>query len=209
MSNARLITTYAPDRPEAVVLLLHGGAARPGRTAVRPAQLSVLRMVPLARRIARDGRGRLAVLRLLNSHRGWDTTHTPVDDVAWAIGQVREQYGDVPIALVGHSLGGRAALMAGGLDGVRAVVALNPWVYATDRSDLGGRRVLVVHGTDDRVADPERARTVAEAIAATADVTFVAIDGGKHAMLRHGATFERTATEFVLSALLGSTAPGD
>jgi len=203
VSSARLITTYAPDRPEAVVLVLHGGASRPGRSAVSPAQLSVLRMVPVARRIARAGRGRMAVLRLLNTHRGWDTSHTPIDDVVWALAQVHERYGDVPVALVGHSLGGRAALLAGSLPGIRGVVALNPWVYPTDRADLSGRAVLVLHGTEDRVADPGRARAVADVLAETADVTFLPVEGGKHAMLRHGATFERLATEFVLSSLLG------
>jgi alpha-beta hydrolase superfamily lysophospholipase len=204
VSNARLITSYAPPRPEAVVLLLHGGAARPGHASVSPAQLSVLRMVPIARRIARAGRGRVAVLRLLNSHRGWDTTHTPVGDVAWALEQVRERYGDLPVALVGHSLGGRAALLAGAQDGVRTVVALNPWVYPTDHADLTGRDVLVVHGTDDRVASPQRAKAVVAAIAATTDVTYVAVEGGKHAMLRHGRDFEQTATDFALGSLLGA-----
>jgi len=185
------------------VLVLHGGASRPGRSAVSPAQLSVLRMVPVARRIARAGRGRMAVLRVLNTHRGWDTSHTPIDDVVWALAQVHERYGDVPVALVGHSLGGRAALLAGSLPGVRGVVALNPWVYPTDRADLSGRAVLVLHGTEDRVADPGRARAVADVLAETADVTFLPVEGGKHAMLRHGATFERLATEFVLSSLLG------
>ena len=205
MSTARLITTYAPRSPEAVVLVLHGGASRAGRPEVSPAQLSVLRMVPVARRIARAGRGRIAVLRLLNSHRGWDTSHTPVDDVAWALAQVRERYGDLPVGLVGHSLGGRAALLAGALPGVRSVVALNPWVYPTDRADLSGRDVLVVHGTDDRIASPERARVVASTIP---DATFLPVDGGKHAMLRHGATFERAAADFVLSSLLRSSTPG-
>jgi alpha-beta hydrolase superfamily lysophospholipase len=204
VTTARLITTYAPANPEAVVLVLHGGASRAGRSEVHPAQLSVLRMVPVARRIARVGRGRVAVLRLLNSHRGWDVTHTPIDDVVWALAQVRERYGDVPVGLVGHSLGGRAALLAGSLPGVRAVVALNPWVYPTDRADLTGRDVLVVHGTADRIADLRRARAVTAAIAETTDVTFVPVEGGKHAMLRHGSTFERTATEFVLSSLVGS-----
>ncbi|GAA4746623.1 alpha/beta hydrolase [Nocardioides endophyticus] len=208
MSAARLITTYAPERPEAAVLVLHGGASRPGRSAVSPAQLSVRRMVPIARRIARSGRGRVAVLRLLNTHRGWDITHTPIDDVVWALAQVRERYGAVPVGLVGHSLGGRAALLAGPLPGVRSVVALNPWVYPTDRADLAGRSVLVVQGTADRVADPERARVVASAIAETTDVTFVPVEGGKHAMLRHGSTFERAAADFVLSSLLGARRPG-
>jgi len=207
VSTARLIATSAPERPEAVVLVLHGGASRPGRSAVSPAQLSVQRMVPIAWRIARAGRGRVAVLRLLNTHRGWDTTQTPIDDVAWALAQVRERYGEVPVGLVGHSLGGRAALLAGSLPGVRSVVALNPWVYATDRADLAGRSVLVMHGTADRVADPERARAVASAIADTTDVTFVPVEGGRHAMLRQGSTFERTATDFVLSSLLGERLP--
>lgn len=189
------------------MLVLHGGAARPGRADVSPAQLSVVRMVPVARRIARAGRGRLTVLRLLNSRRGWHADSTPVDDVDWALGRLREAYAGLPVGLVGHSLGGRAALLAGDRPDVRAVVALNPWVYPTDRVDLAGRRVLVVHGTDDRVADPERARVVAEAIGRTADLDLRWVEGGKHAMLGRAAEFERPAAAFVVSTLLGEQVP--
>ena len=185
------------------MLALHGGASRPGRPEVSPAQLSVLRMVPVARRLARAGRGRLAVHRLLNSSRGWDAEHTPVDDVAWALDSVRARYGDLPVGLVGHSLGGRAALLAGARDGVRSVVALNAWVYPSDRADLAGRRVLFVHGTDDRVASLARAEVVADAIGRTTEVSFVHVEGGRHAMLRHGAEFERAAATFTADALLG------
>ena len=72
--------------------------------------------------IARAAEGRLAVLRLLNSKRGWDTHHTPVDDAIWALDEARSRLGGLPVALVGHSLGGRAALLAGSTPGVRAVV---------------------------------------------------------------------------------------
>src|SRR4051812_42709123 len=100
---------------------------------VSPTQLSVLRMIPIARRIARAGRGRLAVFRLLNSHRGWDATHTPVHDARWALDRVAEELGaHLPTCLVGHSLGGRAALLAAARPDVRSVVALAPWVYPTD-----------------------------------------------------------------------------
>ena len=92
------------------MLVLHGGASRGERVMVSPTQLSVLRMIPTARAVARAGRGRLAVYRLLNSYRGWDSEHTPVADTDWAIDQVRERYADAPVGLVGHSLGGRAAL---------------------------------------------------------------------------------------------------
>ncbi len=185
------------------MLLLHGGASRQQSMTVSPAQLSVLRMIPLAWRVARTGRGRLAVHRLLNTHRGWDTSHTPVQDVDWALEQLAEQYGDLPVSLVGHSLGGQAALLAGDGANVRSVVALNPWLYADDRPQLRDRRVLFVHGTADRIAPIGRARTVAERVAHNTRVGFLEIEGGKHAMLRHGRRFESYAAEFAASTLLG------
>jgi alpha-beta hydrolase superfamily lysophospholipase len=206
VTGARLLPVRAPTRPEGVVIVLHGGASRGERAMVSPAQLSVLRMVPVAHRIARAGGSRLAVHRLLNSHRGWDTRTTPVMDVAWALARVARQHGDLPVALVGHSLGGRAALLGGGDPHVRSVVALNPWVHPTDRVDLAGRRVLVVHGTDDRVALPSRSAELADRLAATTDVGYVSVPGARHAMLRHGRTFETYAAEFVTATLLG-TAP--
>ncbi|CAI9415887.1 alpha/beta hydrolase [Nocardioides sp. T2.26MG-1] len=211
MTRAQLIDNSVPRRPSGVVLVLHGGASRTGRPEVSPAQLSVLRMLPVAGRIARAGRGRLAVLRLLNSSRGWDAAHTPVDDVAWAMARVRERLGDLPACLVGHSLGGRAALLAAGEPEVRGVVALNPWLYPDDPRvpvDLAGRRVLFVHGTDDRVAPPERSRLVASRLERRSDVTsveYVEVPGGRHAMLRHGAAFERAAADFAVDTLLGGS----
>jgi hypothetical protein len=56
---AKLVEVTSPRNPEAVVLVLHGGAGR-GVVHVSPTQLSVLRMIPTARRVARAGRGRLA-----------------------------------------------------------------------------------------------------------------------------------------------------
>ncbi len=183
-------------------MVLHGGGSRGEQVMVSPAQLSVLRMVPVAHRIARAGRSRLAVHRLLNTHRGWDARTTPVMDAQWALEQVRSQHGDLPIALVGHSLGGRAALLAGADPHVRCVVALNPWVLPTDRADLRGRRVLVVHGTDDRIALPSRSADFVRRLATGTDVDYVTVEGGKHAMLRHGRVFETRATDFVVSTLL-------
>ena len=205
MPEPRLVATHVPRRAEAIALVLHGGASREHGAAVSPTQLSVLRMLPVAGRLARAGRGRLAVFRLLNSTRGWDTAHTPVDDARWALDQVEERLGRrLPTALVGHSLGGRAAILAGDADGVESVVALNPWVYPSDTVDLTGRRVLVAHGTDDRIADPGRARTVAAALTRTArSVGVVDVEGARHAMLRRGGVFERLAADFVRATLLG------
>ena len=214
MTRARLVATYVPRDPIGQVLVMHGGASRGDGVPVSPTQLSVVRMVPIARRLARAGRGRLAVVRLLNSVRGWDTEHTPADDARWALDRLAERFGtSLPTCLVGHSLGGRAALLAAGRPegppGVRSVVALAPWVYATDgRHDLAGRRVLVVHGTDDRVADPATSRTVARDLARTAQVGYVSVAGGTHSMLRHHRQFDRCAAQFAAATLLDEDADG-
>jgi len=202
----RLIPTHVPASPEGVVLVLHGGAARQAQMAVSPAQLSVLRMIPVARRIARGGGARLATYRLLNSVRGWDAEHTPTNDVAWALEQVRASYAGLPVCLVGHSLGGRAALVAGEQDGVRSVVALNPWLYPTDSASLAGRRVLFVHGDEDRIAPISRAVKVARRLARTTEVGFITVPGGKHAMLAQGRVFEKAAADFAVATLLGAPA---
>ncbi|MCW2841863.1 MAG: alpha/beta hydrolase [Aeromicrobium sp.] len=210
MTNSpRLIAVSEPRHAEAVVLVLHGGASRRDNPMVSPTQLSVLRMIPIAKRIAWADRRRLAVYRLLNSTRGWDTRHTPVDDVHWAIDQLREGFGsDLPVGLVGHSLGGRAAILAGDRPEVRSVVALNPWVYPSDGTvDLTGRRVLIVHGTADRIASPASATAAARQLATTADVSFVRVDGGKHAMLSRHGDFDRLAADFTAAALLGGRSP--
>ncbi|MGI9184443.1 MAG: hypothetical protein ACR2GZ_05680 [Solirubrobacteraceae bacterium] len=84
----KLIVVAEPEHAEGAVLVLHGGASRRTTAMVSPTQLSVLRMIPIARRIAAEARGRLAVYRVLNSARGWDTRHTPVKDVRWALDEV-------------------------------------------------------------------------------------------------------------------------
>lgn len=209
MSAPRLIATHTPRNPTAAVVVLHGGAARRERMMVSPAQLSVLRMVPIARRLARSGRGKLAVFRLLNSARGWDASHTPVRDARWALDQVAARYGDLPCALVGHSLGGRAALMAGAAGSVRSVVALNPWIAPTDTAELAGRQVLMVHGTADRIALPERAHRLAESLRRSGvSLGYLNVEGARHAMLRRGRVFETGAADFVAATLLGRDVDG-
>jgi acetyl esterase/lipase len=208
VTTARLTPVREPDAPDGVVIVLHGGASRRGRMMVSPTQLSVLRMIPLARRIARSGGGRLAVYRLLNSYRGWDTDHTPVRDATWAVDQVVARHGpDVPVCLVGHSLGGRASILAAGLPAVRGVVALAAFVYPGDADGLGlrDRQILFVHGLRDRIAPALRARQLADRLARHNRVGFIAIRGGKHAMLAEHGTFERAAVDFVRAALLGAT----
>jgi pimeloyl-ACP methyl ester carboxylesterase len=198
-----------PKAPTGVVLVLHGGAARRENMMVSPTQLSVLRMIPIARRLARAGRNELAVFRLLNSRRGWDAHHTPVHDARWALDEIAARLGGpLPTSLVGHSLGGRAALLSAGAPHVTSVAALAAWVYPSDVAPgIEGRRVLFVHGARDRIASPQRAQALADVLAEQADVRFVTVPDGKHAMLSHGREFVAPVVDFVLETLLASASP--
>ncbi len=172
---------------------------------VHPTQLSVLRMKPVAQRIRRAAQGRLAIFRVLNSYRGWTAAHSPLHDASWALERAIERVGSaLPACLVGHSLGGRAALLGAGLPAVHSVVALAPWVYPTDVAPGSeGKRILFVHGTADRIASPDRSRALAAALRARAQVSYVEVVGGRHAMLGRRQAFEGLAAQFVALTLLG------
>jgi pimeloyl-ACP methyl ester carboxylesterase len=204
----RLVDVLVPVDPAGIVLVLHGGASRRANMMVSPAQLSVLRMVPVGRRIARLSANRLAVFRVLNSRRGWDTHRTPVQDAEWALDRAGERLGQaLPVCLVGHSLGGRAALLAAGRHEVQSVVALAPWVYPTDVAQgVTGKRILIVHGSADRIASPARSFALADTLSHRADVAYITINGGKHAMLGRHALFDQLAAQFVGWTLLGRPA---
>lgn len=206
MSEPRLIPVAEPSNPAGAVLLVHGGGARRrGQMMVSPTQLSVVRMVPIARRVAHAGRGRLAVYRLLNSYRGWDTTHTPVHDVQWALDRIQERYSASPVCLIGHSLGGRAAILAAPSPGVRSVVALAPYVYPDDARglDLRDRSLLVVHGLRDRIASPLSSAHLVRSLPEHVPASYLAIRDGKHAMLSRHREFDGSATAFAVATLLG------
>lgn len=190
----------------AVALVLHGGRSK-GRGPVRANQLAVLRMLPFVRSLRRAGSDAgLAVARMRYLVRGWNGSEaSPVPDVEWALDRLTERFPDVPIALVGHSMGGRAAMYTAGHDAVRAVVGLAPWLEAGDpTSPLLGRRLLVAHGTIDRMTDPRAsAEFTREASAVAASATYVAVDGDRHPMLRRAGLWHDLATGFVLGTLCG------
>ena len=117
--------------PRAAVLVLHGGKAE-SRGPVEPRQLTVRRMQPFVRSISSLG-GDLAVGQIRYRYRGWnEAAADAVADVEFALVAIGERYGPVPVVLVGHSMGGRAALQAAGHSRVRGVVALAPWLPDTD-----------------------------------------------------------------------------
>jgi dienelactone hydrolase len=197
------------DSPRAIALVLHGGQER-SRRSVRPWNLPALRMVPFARRIAARGDGQIAVARLRYAVRGWNgADRSPVADARWAIEQLLDQLGGLPIGLVGHSMGGRVALQVAGHPNVRSVVALAPWVEVGDPvSQLAGREVLLVHGTDDRMTSPRATAGLADRLKGQGvPVTLVHRLGEHHAMLRKADEWHELAAEFTCRALLARPGP--
>jgi dienelactone hydrolase len=196
---------------EAVVLVLHGGREL-SSDPVQARQLAVLRMLPFARRIARRGAGRVVVARLRYAIRGWnaaDGSPAPVADAEWALGQLTERFPGLPIGLVGHSMGGRTALRVGGHPQVRGIVGLAPWLPAGEPVDqLAGRRVLLMHGTTDRMTSPAGTAAFATRIeAAGASVSLVSVYGEGHAMLRRAQLWHEMSAQFVLSTVLPDFEP--
>lgn len=194
------------SRTKAVALVLHGGKEI-SESPVAARQLAVLRMVPLARHLVSVGADRgLAVWRLRFRYRGWnsDAAH-PMEDLEWALRQVRLRHGAVPVVLVGHSMGGRAALRGAGARSVSGVVGLAPWVPAGEPCEqLSGRRVLVVHGERDRITSAQRSREFVSVIRPVAEeAIYVGMRGCGHAMLQRTQLWNRLTSDFVLHAGLG------
>jgi dienelactone hydrolase len=136
----------------------------------------------------------LAVSSLRYRYRGWNgDDESPVVDTRWALDQLRDRHGDMPVVLVGHSMGARTALRTADDRNVVGVVALAPWITATDTvAQLVGKRTLIAHGNLDFVTSPRASSKFAQrAIAAGADVTYRVVHGDNHAMMFRPARWHR------------------
>jgi predicted esterase len=198
-----------PD-PRAAVLVLHGGRSE-GLEAPPQLNLPGARMRLFLPSLARASAGHGVLLcRVRYRCRGWNgEREDAARDARWALHELARTVGELPTVVVGHSMGGRAALRVGGASGVRGVVALAPWCPEGEPvRQLSGRRAVLVHGDRDRVTDPAASRRfVHRARKAGADAGFVAMPGGDHAMLRRPAAWHRTVAEEVMGMLgLGMSA---
>jgi len=197
-----LITEPVGAQVRTVVLMLPGGQAR-SVVRARGWQLAQLRMIPIAGVVHRAvGVLPVAVWRLRYRMRGWNAPHLePVRDVRWALAEVQRRHPGAQVIMVGHSMGGRAALRCADDPSVVGVCALAPWIERGEPVEhLAGPVVVIAHGDLDRITDPRMSADFSERAAAVgAQVRLQVMPGSGHAMLRHAARWHGVVREFVTS----------
>jgi hypothetical protein len=193
------------------VLVAHGGT-EVSREPVSPLDPAVLRMIPLALAIRHGLRGSgIAVSRPRYRVRGWNgELASPVQDLGGELDEIAARFGPVPIVLIGHSMGARAAFRGAGHPAVSAVAGLAPWLPPTEPVDqLAGRRVLLVHGDADHITSPRETWAYAERARAVTQTATIEVLGGEHTMLRRAPLWHRLAVEFCRLSLGLPMRPGD
>jgi dienelactone hydrolase len=195
----RLEPVGHPASDGAAVLVLHGGRSASHESGERR-RLTYWRMLPFARDAARAG---LPVFMLRYRFRGWNApVRDALRDARWALDELHRRYPGTPVVLVGHSMGGRAALGAAGAPNVSAVCALAPWLDGSDPvHQLAGRAVLIAHGDRERWTDPSASYAYAvRAKAVTSKVARFTVPGAGHFMITRRRAWAGLVRSFVLGA---------
>lgn len=188
-----------------VILVLPGGSERStepvsDRTAGR------IRMRAFAAALTSVPGASVGMLRY--RVRGWNPPgQDPVDDVLDVLDGLA---GNGPAVLVGHSMGGRAAVHAAAHPRVVGIVALAPWLTEEDPvHTVQHRGVVLAHGERDRWVPgalsahwATRARGVPDTLA-----RFV-VPGDNHLLIRHPRRWHRLAVRASSALLGGPVHPG-
>lgn len=212
--HAPSLSRRAPDDPQGVVLMLHGGKAR-GVDPVDERSASWRRSRWMMTHIAgRANRAGTAVWLLRYGVRGWNAgagaDPSPVPDARWALDEVRREHGDVPVVLLGHSMGARTSVAVADDESVVGVVGLAPWLPADEPTrPLAGRHLAVAHGASDKITSARATRAfVSRADRVAASTEFHDMGRVGHYMLRRVADWNDFAVTRSL-ALLGAEVGSD
>jgi dienelactone hydrolase len=200
VTRPRLDLVATPAAARSLVLVAHGGQEHSFEEP-HDWRHAILRMWPFADAARRAAPGaQVGLVRY--RYRGWN------GDAADAAADLRHVLASVSesiqrIALVGHSMGGRAVFAVADGPRVGGVLGLAPWLPADEpQPPLDGRLVVLGHGAGDRIVDPrlttryaERARRAGVPVAA-----FRAPDEG-HALLQRHGDWDQLVRRFVRSTL--------
>jgi alpha-beta hydrolase superfamily lysophospholipase len=185
------------DEAAHAVLVLHGGREH-GHMPTSSRQLSYLRMYDLYWALRR-GCGDVAVYLLRFRVRGWNAGETlpdPVRDARYALDEIARRQPDAPIAILGHSMGGRTAFAVADHPSVVGVCGLAPWLPEGEPlpPSLDEVSYVIAHGTADRTTSPSLSLEYARRLrAAGGPVARFELPGARHAMLDRLSLWRRFA----------------
>lgn len=184
-----------------MLLLLHGGQEH-SEQPVSNRHASWWRMAAMARSLKGFADEHELALSLLQyGQRGWNgsTDPAPVRDARAALADLAVTHPDVPVVLVGHSMGGRTACRAADDPRVTGVVGLAPWLPEREpNASITGRHLHIMHGTKDSWTSAHWSRdyvTRSQSIAASA--TWTANEGAGHFMFRRSRMWRRFVEDSV------------
>ncbi|MFC9131947.1 alpha/beta hydrolase [Streptomyces sp. NPDC057099] len=125
--------------------------------------------------------------------RGWNGGAAEVDALR-ALSELNRLVGDVPVVLLGHGMGGRAALRAAVHPQVLGVVALTPWLPKEEPvCQLAGRNILLIDGDSIAEARAAAMHYAEKARTAGARAGVLVVRHGGPEMVRRAAVWHRTA----------------
>ncbi|MEO9096540.1 MAG: dienelactone hydrolase family protein [Microbacteriaceae bacterium] len=159
----------------------------------------------MANSIGASAEGVLAVARLRFTTLGWNGDGAePLADGLWALDELSARFPQLPIGIVGHSMGGRVALRLANHPSVCTVIGLAPWIPPgeplTTASDTS---VMLMHGSRDKTTSAHASAQRVELLRArgmSAGFALVKRDG--HGMLRRPRVWNDLSASLLCSSLL-------
>lgn len=203
LSLLRDLVPTPARQPRLLVLVLPGGTDDSHRP-FRPWQGSALRMYPFTASIAARFPRSVRVSQASYQVYGWNGEEASPLPYAWrALDRLSDEYPGVPVAVIGHSMGGRIGAALAADERVTDLLALAPWWQFADwrliRDDV---RVVAMHGDADTVTYASRtAKGIVELQQRGVDATYIPIPGGGHPMLDNVGRWQGAALDFVAEAL--------
>ncbi|GAA1949510.1 alpha/beta hydrolase [Kitasatospora viridis] len=203
--TAELTQWQGGGKVRGVALLLPGGFVR---SRLRPLKFVEQGLHELATELTERGRPDGIAVHLLHyRYAGWNgASADTATDTRWALAELAARYGDVPIVLIGNSLGGRAAFQEAGHPAVAGVVGIAPWLPdGAPVEHLTGRRVLIIHGDRDRTeASAAKSLDYARrALPFAPDLARYEVPRGSHYLVKQADAVRALTTAFVLTVLGG------